>query len=124
MDTFKLPSRDKLPALIALNRSIKRGDDLPADFNEQISELLDLEHGAAWDGLVGAFALRDIVFAGDDYLNIDIREYYRGTDKGYFLIKLENEAMESDGNHHTLEGALIDAILRDIVFRLQDDYED
>lgn len=116
---FMLPSKDKLPALIVLNRSIERGIDLPADFDQQISILLGVED-AVWSGLIGAFALRDMVFAGYDYLNVDMREYCVGTEKEYFLVKLESEYGESSGDYHTRAGALLDAILDHIVFEVEE----
>jgi hypothetical protein len=118
MGTFTLPHEDKLPALIALTRSIKRNHDLPDDFEQQISELLGVED-ACWRGLVGAFALRDIVFAGHDYLNIEFREYNTGTDEAYFLVKIENEHFESSGRYHTRQGALLKAILDCVVFQME-----
>jgi hypothetical protein len=118
MKKFVLPHMDKLPALIALTRSIKRNHDLPDDVDQRISELLGVED-AYWRGLVGAFALRDIVFAGHDYLNIEFREYNTGTDEAYVLVKIESEHFESSGRYHTREGALLKAILDCVVFQME-----
>jgi hypothetical protein len=118
MKTFVLPHMDKLPALIELNRSIRKDHVMPDDVEQQISELLGVED-ACWDGLIGAFALRDIVFAGHTYLNVDFREYNAGTDDEYFLVKIENEHFETSGRYHTREGALLKAILDGVIFQME-----
>jgi hypothetical protein len=119
-ESFVYPSRDKLPALIALSRSIKRGTEIPFTVNETIADLLGVPNAHYSTSMDYALRLRDIIYAGHTYVNLDMREYddTRGL---VFLMKIENEYGESNGDHHTRAGALLDALLNHVIFEMEDD---
>lgn len=124
MTTFVMPAKEKLPALIALSNAIKRGEEIPLDANQRISDLLGVPLCHYTTSVDYALRLRDIVYGEYSYVNIDTREYNDG--RGIVVLtKIETEYNQSNGNHHTRAGALLDAMLKHIICELEDDdYDD
>ena len=98
--TFVLPSKDNFDAILAMSRSIKRGTDIPFDLNHDIAKYLGVPLDNYTSTMDGALKLRDIIYAGYDYVNLDMREY--DDERGLvFLMKIENQYGESSGNPNT-----------------------
>ncbi len=121
--TFVLPSKDNFDAILAMSRSIKRGTDIPFDLNHDIAKYLGVPLDNYTSTMDGALKLRDIIYAGYDYVNLDMREY--DDERGLvFLMKIENQYGESSGDHHTRPGALLDALLSQVVYEMETADED
>lgn len=119
MTTFEMPTKEKLPALIALSKSIKRGEEIPFEANQQISDLLGVPVCHYTTSVDYALRLRDIVYGEYSYVNIDTREY--NDERGIVILtKIETEYNQSNGSHHTRAGALLDAIFNHIVCEIED----
>jgi hypothetical protein len=116
---FTLPSSDKLVVLNDISMSIKRGTEIPFEVNNQIADLLGVPRGHYTHSMDGALRLRDIIFAGCSYVNLDMREYddARGL---VFLMKIDSEHFGASGDHHTRAGALLDALLAHVVAEMEE----
>lgn len=115
---FVLPPLSNLDAIFELSQSIQRGTDIPLEMNAKISNLLGVPLYDYVSTMDGALRLRDIIYADHSYLCLEMREY--NDSRGLvFLTKIENEYGSAEGDHHTREGALIDALLSHVVYEME-----
>jgi hypothetical protein len=113
-----LPAPEKLPVIIDLWQRFDGKKVLSETTDAEIADLFGVAPARFTASTDDAFALRDAVFKGYDYVNVDLREYddKRGLT---FMCDLKTENGESSGRRASRPEAITEAVLNYVLFEME-----
>ncbi len=113
-----LPSPDKLPAVLRLWRDLTHDGMDSGKIDHEIADVFGLPLTQYTTSVESAFAFRDAMFKGYDYVNVDLREYddSRGL---VFICDIKTENGESSARRSCRAAAITKAVIDYVVFEME-----
>jgi hypothetical protein len=113
-----LPAPEKLPVIIELWQRFDGKAAISETTDAEIADLLGIPPARFTASTDDAFALRDAMFKGYDYVNVDLREY--DDERGLtFMCDIKTENGESSGRRASRPEAITEAVLNYVLFEME-----